>query len=235
MRTLIDQADVETKQQIEALIDGESIEKNIFEDITYGDIDQSEDNLWNFLFFTGYLKLVEKHQVDEQLTARLTIPNREVLYVYKRSILAWFEKRVRTRDFTAFYTALLSKDTATMAESLADELLTSISYYDYSESFYHGLMLGILKGLKDYAVISNRESGKGRPDLIVKYPSVRGLAMIIEFKVTRDYEELEAVCDAALAQIEEMDYQAGLYKEGYRKFIKYGIGFYKKECMVKCL
>ena len=236
VRRLIDQASMETRQELEALVEGESIEKPIYEDITYGDVDKSQDNLWNFLFFTGYLRKTGQRMGPRNTRyVSMTIPNEEIRYIYMNSIMDWFDHRVKSRDFTPLYHALLTGDTATMAESLADELLTSISFYDYNESFYHGFMVGVLKGMADYIVISNQESGKGRPDLLVKYPSVRGLAIIIEFKVTRDYEELEAVCDTALAQIIEMDYQAGLYKEGYRKYRYYGIGFYKKEVCVKTM
>ena len=111
--------------------------------------------------------------------------------------------------------------------------METISFYDHQESYYHGFLTGMLKNMKNYIILSNRESGNGRPDILVKYPSVQGKAMIIEIKVAKNYMELETKCDEALAQIETMKYEYTLRQEGYQDIIKYGAAFYRKECMVK--
>ena len=131
------------------------------------------------------------------------------------------------------YESLLNGDTEQMAEILSENLMETISFYDYQESYYHGFLAGMLKNMGNYIVQSNRESGKGRPDLLVRYPSVRGKAVIIEIKVSKTYDGLEEKCDEALRQIEEKEYEADLRREGYRDILKYGVAFYKKECMVK--
>ena len=110
-----------------------------------------------------------------------------------------------------------------------------ISYNDYKEEYYHGFLCGLLKACKGYRVISNRESGTGRYDIVMKYPSARGQAVIMELKVAKTFDDLEAGCDEALRQIEERQYDMELKKDGYRNITKYGVCFYKKECMVKAI
>ena len=111
--------------------------------------------------------------------------------------------------------------------------METISFYDYQESYYHGFLAGMLKNIGNYIVLSNRESGNGRPDIILKYPSVRGKAVIIEIKVAKSCQELGQKCEEALKQIEVKNYEAELLREGYQDIMKYGVAFYKKECMVK--
>ena len=118
-------------------------------------------------------------------------------------------------------------------EIITNQLLETISFYDYAESYYHGFLTGLLKACSGFVTLSNRESGNGRPDIIMKTPSVRGIAIIMELKIVKDFDEMENGCLQALNQIEEQNYEAALYKEGYRNILKYGICFYRKECMVK--
>ena len=119
------------------------------------------------------------------------------------------------------------------AEILSQNLMDTISFYDYQESYYHGFLAGMLKNIGNYIVVSNRESGNGRPDLLLKYPSVRGKAVILEVKVAGTYQELEQKCAEALQQIEHQKYEESLRREGYQDILKYGVAFYKKECMMK--
>lgn len=128
------------KKEIEELISGGTIEKQVHEDITYEDIHKSQDNLWNFLFFTGYLKSVKK-----------------------RFGIDTFTKQVNA------------------------QLVETISYYDYSESYYYGFLCGLLKGCNKYVTMSNRESGNGRPDIVLAYPSSIGPVVILELKVAKNY------------------------------------------------
>ena len=128
---------------------------------------------------------------------------------------------------------MLNGDPEKMAEILSENLMETISFYDYQESYYHGFLAGMLKNIGNYIVQSNRESGNGRPDILVRYPSVRGKAIIIEIKVAKTYQGLEEKCDEALRQIEEQKYEEALRQEGYQDILKYGVAFYRKECMVK--
>ena len=233
VRELIETADPIVRQDVERLANGGTIEVEIHEDITYDTIHQSQNNLWNFLFFTGYLKKISERLEGQNIYLEMAIPNDEVLYVYRQTVMEWFEQQVKQKDFTEFYQALAEKDCATIEQELNRHLSETISFYDYAESYYHGFFAGLLRGHRECAVRSNRESGNGRPDLVIYTLSVRGMAIIIEIKVAKKFEEMEAGCDAALAQIEEQNYQQEWYEIGYRNIIKYGVCFYHKECMVK--
>lgn len=233
VRTLVEKADLSVKQEIEALIEGKTITKPIHEDITYEDMDSTQDNLWNFLFFTGYLKKIREQQEGETIYMEMAIPNSEVRYIYKNTVLRWFEEKRDKKELSPLYESILNGDTEKMAEILSENLMETISFYDYQESYYHGFLAGMLKNIGNYIVLSNRESGNGRPDIILKYPSVRGKAVIIEIKVSGTYQGLEEKCDEALRQIEEQKYEEALRQEGYQNIMKYGVAFYRKECMAK--
>lgn len=233
VRSLVERADLSVKQEIEALIEGKTIIKPIHEDITYEDIDSTQENLWNFLFFTGYLKKISEYQEGENIYIEMAIPNREVRYIYKTTVLRWFEEKTDKKELTPLYESILEGDTDRMSRILSENLMETISFYDYQESYYHGFLAGMLKNIGSYIVLSNRESGNGRPDILLKYPSVRGKAVILEIKVADTFSGLEEKCDEALRQIEEQEYEESLRQEGYQDILKYGVAFYRKECMVK--
>lgn len=131
------------------------------------------------------------------------------------------------------YEAMLNGDALSFENELVELLTESISFYDAYENFYHGFLLGTLVNLKRYIIKSNRETGKGRSDIIIKYPNRRGAAVILELKVAKSFKEMSDKCDEALSQIEEKQYDAELIEEGYNNIVKYGITFYKKDCMIK--
>lgn len=235
VRELVERADSSVKQQIEGLIAGETIEIPVHEDITYEDIYKTQDNLWNFLYFTGYLKKVKDGErlEEEKIYLTLKIPNAEVRYIYRNTILEWFEQKIGTSDLNGLYRAVQEGDSSTFEALVSEQLIETISFFDYAENYYHGFLSGILKGCPGFIIQSNRESGNGRPDLIMRTPSVRGMAILMEIKVVKDFEQMEEGCKAALEQIESQNYEASLYRDGYRKFIKYGVCFYRKECMIR--
>ena len=233
IRELVEEADSDTKEEIQMLIDGKTIEKPVHEDITYGEIHKSQDNLWNFLFFTGYLKVVSKRFEDRRIYLTMSIPNDEVLTIYEDTIREWFDRQTKAIDFQPFYRAVLDGKTEEMEDFLSSLLEKSISYYDNREAFYHGVMVGLFGGLSGYAMKSNREYGNGRPDLVLSPYNPRKPVIIFEFKSCRKYTEMAEGCRAALDQIEEKDYAAPFLDKGYTKIIKYGICFCEKTCMVE--
>ena len=235
VKSLVEHADISVKGELESLIEGHSIEKPVHEDITYADISNSEDNLWNFLFFTGYLKQIGRRLEGDIQYMELAIPNLEVRYIYKNTILSWFDEMLNGKDLSILYHAIETGNTHTMEEIISEYLQETISFYDYAENYYHGFLAGLLKNMRKYRVISNRESGTGRPDIILKTPSVRGKAIIFELKAADRYTNLERFCNKALEQIKNHHYQASLEEEGYSMIDSYGISFYRKECMVKKL
>jgi len=236
VRELIDNADTEMKAELETLMAGGTISKVIHEDITYDEVRENANNLWNFMFFTGYLKKVrERINEDGELIIDLSIPNIELRYIYKTKIQDWFEKRIKEKDLRGFFDAILSGDVDTFQRELSILLAESISFMDSAESFYHGFMIGVLSRLEGYRVKSNRESGHGRSDLAMY--SVNGKdsnAVIFEFKPAKKPDKLSAASEAALEQIYKNDYAAYWDKEqGYKNILKYGIGFCGKKCEVK--
>ncbi len=233
IRELVEEADSDTKEEIQMLIDGKTIEKPVHEDITYEDIHKSKDNLWNFLFFTGYLKVESKRFEDRRIYLTMSIPNDEVLTIYEDTIKEWFDRQVKTIDFQPFYQAVVNGDVETMEEFLSGLLEKSISYYDNKEAFYHGVMVGLFGGLSGYEIKSNREYGKGRPDLVLSPYNPRKSVIIFEFKSCKKYTQMAEGCRAALDQIEERDYAVPFLDKGYTKIMNYGICFCEKTCMVE--
>lgn len=236
VRNLVERIDDEEgmiQEQLEDLMNGKTIEKPIHEDITYDSIYDTEDNLWNFLFFTGYLKKISARMEGEHQLVTMAVPNMEVSYIYSNTISAWFDKKQRGFNMSPFYTAIEEGDTECMEEEISDFLAETISFFDYGESYYHGFLAGLLRQNGKYRVLSNREAGLGRADIILKTPRIRkGRAVILELKTVQRFQDMEKGCEAAIRQIEEKKYREELEQEGYQDILAYGICFYKKECLV---
>lgn len=222
------------KEQLECLMNGGSIRKIVYEDVTYDTVYHSEDNLWNFLLFTGYLKKISMDLEGNYRYITMAIPNREVAYIYSSTIYNWFEKKQREFDMQPLFQAIEDGDTEKMEEEISAFLAETISYFDYGESYYHGFLAGLLQRNGKYRILSNREAGLGRADIILKTSRIRkGRAMILELKAVQRFQEMEKGCSEAFRQIEERQYREELRQEGYEDILAYGICFYKKECMVK--
>ena len=236
IREMVGEADEMAKEDLETLMAGGTIEKPVHEEITYGDIHQSQDNLWNFLFFTGYLKKISerKDESGETLYLTMAIPNTEIKTIYKNSITYWFEQRMKETDRSPLKHALETGDCEAAEDFINEQLFQTISYYDYAENFYHGFMAGLLVNIGGYRVKSNRESGNGRPDIVMQTVQVRkGRVILLELKIAGSIAEMEAACDRGLAQIEAQHYAEPFITEGYPEVKKYALSFCKKECMVK--
>jgi len=233
VRDLIENADDITRSELEELVAGRTIEKPVHEDITYGDIYESQDNLWNFLFFTGYLKAVDRYFESDSIYLVLKIPNREIRYIYNNHIKNWMQHKIEQEDLSGLVTAFEEGDCDNASDIITGQLIDTISFYDYKEDYYHGFLAGLLKNNKKYLVKSNRESGFGRYDLVLKTPRIRrGRAIILELKTASNINDLEKGCENALEQIERLHYDHDIINEGYTDITKYGICFYKKECLV---
>ncbi len=234
VKDLIDHADDETKNELEILTSGGTIEKPVYEDITYDSIYDTQDNLWNFLFFTGYLKKISERLDNNQIFITLTVPNCEILYIYETHIKKWFDKRIKSEDLSALYTALLQGDEQGLQNELTRLLMNSISYMDSAEAFYHGFLQGVLQNLGNgYLKKSNRESGKGRFDICVYNKDFTKPAAVIELKTAKNARQMEQAAEKALAQIKDMRYDSWLYDEGYDECWHIGIGFFRKNCRIK--
>ena len=233
VREMVGEADEMAKADLETLMAGGTIEKQVHEDITYGDIHQTQDNLWNFLFFTGYLKKVGERTVGNNLWLEMKIPNIEIATIYENSISYWFEQRMKQTDRSPLVRALETGDCEAAEDFINRQLADTISYYDYAETFYHGFMAGLLVNIGGYRVKSNRESGNGRPDIVMTESKFRGRAMILELKISDTIKDMEKKCEEALTQMKEQKYESSLEDDGYQPILKYAICFFKKGCMVK--
>jgi len=231
VKTLIKKVvDSNVKTELETLMSGGTIEKAINENITYGDIYGSVDNLWNFLFFTGYLKKVSERFNNNRRCFTLAIPNTEVETIYQEQIANWFKQSVKdSGDRQAFIRALIAGDDKTAGQLLSRLLARSISYFDAAESYYHGFLTALLVGIEDYDVKSNRETGEGRTDVFMRPVMRQFPVIIVEAKIAKRYDALEEKSREALQQIEDNRYDDEFTADGYTNIFKYGIAFYKKE------
>lgn len=236
VRRFIDKADKTTRDEIEYLVAGGSIEKQLRLELTYDEIDKNINNLWSILYTTGYLTLEGR---SESNLYKLKIPNEEVRNVFALQIQEWFRETVlsNTERLTALWSAMEAADAKTMETSLTRMLIDSISVRDTgkadtkNENSYHMFLTGVLAGNADWSVKSNIEAGKGYADIIVK-PDDPDTGMIFELKVASGINDMEKVCQEAIAQIKEKRYAEYLADEGRHNVLMYGIAFYKKRCKV---
>ena len=233
IRALIERADLTDRAEIEDLIAGGTIEKSLHEEITYEDVYQSTDNLWNFLFFTGYLKNSGLRMIGNQIYLALSIPNIEVCQIYKDKILGWFSDKVEQKDLSILYQDILTGDAPEFQTGLTELLQDTISFYDNAEAFYYGFMERILENMKSHIVKSNCESKDGRYDTLIRSLDVTKPLILMEFKTAKNFPSLESRAQEALEQIAVKEYDREFKNEGYQRSIRYGIAFYKKNCCIK--
>ena len=236
VKRFVQKANKTTRDEIERLIAGEAIEKNIRLELTYDEIDNSIENLWSVLFTTGYLTQVG---MKENGTYQLVIPNREVREVYKLQIQEWFRSSVlnNTERLTDFWKALEEGETESVEKYLNRILSNSISVFDTrakiveKESSYHTLLVGILTGNSNWLVKSNVEAGDGFADIIVETEDPDA-GIIIELKYAQTSSEMEKACEKAVAQIKDRRYADYLKNDERNNILYYGIAFCRKRCKV---
>lgn len=236
VKRFIDKADITTKDEIEQLIAGEPVEKRIRLDLTYDEIDNSIDNMWSVLFTAGYLTQISN---DAYSRYKLAIPNKEIREVFVLQIREWFAGVVANNAASTkeINQGFLEGRAEAIQRELTMFLGETISIMDTNarsgekENFYHGILLGILKSYPDWAVKSNRESGDGFPDILLK-PKNPDAGIIIELKYAHTMNDLEKACERALGQIRDRRYDEALREDGRDDVLAYGIAFYKKRCKV---
>ena len=242
VKRFVDKADQTTRDEIEKLVTGGFVEKQLRLDLTYDEIDNTIDNLWSVLFTTGYLTKIGEVKLpdSESYAYRLVIPNKEVREVFILQIQEWF-KAVVTNDndtMKLLSKAILDKDETQLARQLNIVMSRMISILDtkapddMKENFYHGLLLGLLRGSNpDWLIKSNRESGDGFSDILIK-PEDPDAGIVIEVKYAKEMKNLDAACEAAMAQIKDKRYDETLRDEGRCDILAYGIAFCRKRCKV---
>ena len=235
VRRFINKADKKTKEEIEQLIDGKTISKDIRQDLTYNELDTTIENLWSVLFTTGYL--TQRGRMEGK-KYQLTIPNREIRELFEYQIRQWF-RDVTAREphkLNAFCEAFPAGDAEKIESQLNEYLWNSISIRDTfvakerKEHFYHGILLGLLQYKTNWLVCSNAESGEGYSDILIEVPESR-TGIVIEIKYAEN-DQLDRGCAEALAQIEDKKYDTRLKADGMKNIIRYGIACYRKHCRV---
>jgi hypothetical protein len=242
VKRFVDKADQTTRDEIEKLVAGGFVEKQLRLDLTYDEIDNTIDNLWSVLFTTGYLTKIGEVKVpdSESYAYKLVIPNKEVREVFILQIQEWFKAVVTKDDDTMklLSKAILDKDEKQIARQLNIVMGRMISILDtkapddMKENFYHGLLLSLLRGSNpDWLIKSNRESGDGFSDILIE-PEDPDAGIVIEVKYAKEMKELDAACEAAMAQIQNKRYDETLRDEGRCDILAYGIAFCRKRCRV---
>ncbi len=236
VKRFIDKADMTTRDEIEELIAGHAVKKRIRMDLTYDEVDNTIDNVWSVLFTTGYLTR-EGREMDG--IYRLIIPNKEVREVFVLQIREWFNRVVANDRASTekINRGFLEGNVEDIQRELTHFLGESISVLDTKarneekEIFYHGILIGILKNNVSWAVRSNRESGDGYADILIK-PKNPDVGIVIELKYARSFKELDQTCERALEQIKDRRYDEALREDGRNEVLAYGIAFWKKRCKV---
>ena len=242
VKRFIDKADQTTRDELEKLVAGEMITKRLRLDLTYDEIDKTIDNLWSVLFTTGYLTKVGEVKLpdSESYAYKLVIPNKEVREVFVLQIQEWFKAVVANDNDTMklLSKAILEKDDAQIQRQLNIVMGRMISVLDtkapddMKENFYHGLLLGLLRGSNPgWLIKSNRESGDGFSDILINTEDPDA-GIVIEVKYSKEIKELDKACEAAVAQIREKRYDEALKDEGRCDILAYGIAFSRKRCKV---
>jgi len=224
-----------TRMELEQLVNGGIVQKEINSELTYKELYSSIDNLWSTLFMTGYLT-----QRGEPSGNRynLVIPNREIRNIITNHILKMFKENVKDDGKTVsdLCDALLNQNPEKVELIFTEYMKKTISIRDTfarkptKENFYHGLLLGILGFKENWSVMSNRESGDGFGDILIRIED-EDVGIVIEVKYADD-ENLQGECEKALQQIIDIRYTEALEQEGIHTIIKYGIACYRKKCKV---
>ena len=239
VKDFVDEADATTQDEIERLVAGETIEKKVRLELTYPEVRESIDNLWSVLFTTGYLTYTEQ---TEDGSYKLRIPNREVREVFVLQIQEWFKKSMAKdqQPTRAFCRALLEGDAENASNELNAIMSGMISVLDtkardaQKENFYHGLLLGLLRSIADWKILSNAEAGEGFSDILIEPRRNLNMGIVIEIKYAPTFRALDEACAKAMEQIKARGYDERLREDGREDILAYGIAFNKKRCKAVC-
>ena len=239
IKTILSKGSEALKKSFEELLRGNAIEAVIDENIIMADIEANEDNIWSFLLMAGYLKVVGKRIEDIEIYYSLKIPNLEVKYMYEKIIRDWQSEGYIASEYNEMLKALVNFDYEVFEEIFVDYVEKSLSYFDVSgeepEKVYHSFVLGMLVSLnKSHYVLSNRESGYGRYDVMVIPKDIAKPGIIIEFKRARktNKKSIEELIEEARKQIEDKKYETELLSRGITNIKKIVIVFKGKEVYV---
>ena len=227
IRRLIETTGAEVSDDYSSLINGGTIHKRIVETLTYSNLYDTDENIWSLLPMTGYLTLAGKYYPNGE--TELKLPNNEVRTIFTTSVDEWFRDTVRKSDRKRLFEAIWAGDALTLTEELSGYLRQTISIYDTQEYFYHAFLAGLLSGA-GYVVRSNRESGNGRPDIIL-LDKKGGRAAVFELKFSDTLDGMEAAANKAVSQLKDKEYGSDLVD--YDRILYFGISFFRKRAFAK--
>ena len=238
VRTFVDQCNAgDVKSKIDTLMTGGCIGTRLIENLTYDCLYESAENMWTVLYLSGYLTKASPEQMekngikpDGKLTV-LAIPNKEVLEIFATAISKWFDNAVQKKDRTELFKAFWADDTDAVTALLCDEMEDTLSYYDAREDFYHALILGLFT-FTEWEVESNKEYGRGRPDIILRDTKNKHAA-VIEIRRTTSEDKLSDKAEEAIQQIKTNRYAAPLIRRKGWKVSLWGMAFFKKTCALR--
>ena len=240
VKHLISISSLKFKKSLEIWLKGGSIRSEIDSNIVFSEIERSDKSIYSLLFFSGYLKCLDKELKDEAYYCNLAIPNREVQYIFRNIISNWINESFRNDRLEVLLEALITGNIKLFEKLFSQFVLETLSFYDVNkkneEAVYHAFLLGILISLNDYEVISNRESGLGRVDIILLHREDKErLAIIMELKKINRFQESnkDTALKKALKQIEKKKYEVEVKKRGYNNILKMGVVFDGKRVWVK--
>jgi hypothetical protein len=235
---LISKGDANLKMSLEDLIQSKTVTKPIREDISLGEINENPNNIWSFLLFSGYLKVVNRVQDEYGLSCELKVANIEVLYLYREIIIKWADKSINSHNFSYMMKCLVNGDIKEFNKFFKDYVIKSMSFFDpsgnESENVYHAFVLGMLISLSDsHKVKSNRESGYGRYDIMLIPRETSNKGIVIEFKKFDEEDiSIKEAAENALKQIKDKKYKVELLDQGIKDIIELGIAFKGKDVSI---
>ncbi|WP_233552207.1 PD-(D/E)XK nuclease domain-containing protein [Parabacteroides sp. AF48-14] len=239
LRHLLADGPSQIRMGVESLIQGEPIRSVINDKLAFPDLLSETTNIWSFMLFSGYLKASDPvKNSDDLMEYTLQVPNREVRTVFFTIIRSWINNGpVKNDRLELMLQALRAGDIEYFEELLNDFVVHTFSYYDTNgrepEKVYQAFLLGLLAGMSDYEVSSNRESGFGRYDILLRPKGGKGQAVIMELKRLRPTETVEKALSSALQQIEDKQYDAVLRQDGFTDILKMAITFDGKRVWIK--
>ena len=219
--------DAEVGDDYSTLINSGIIKKRIVETLTYNNLYSSAENIWSLLLMTGYLTLAGEYFPNEESALRL--PNEEIRLLFDSSIDEWFSDTIKGSDRKALFASIWEGDADVLSKEISAYLRQTISTYDFKEHFYHAFLAGLLSGA-GYIVKSNRESGEGRPDIIL-LDRKGGKAAVFELKRANSIEDMEKAAEKAVNQLKDRDYGGDIID--YDEIISFGISVFRKRALVK--
>jgi len=228
MDDFINHPEIDVFDKFETLLNGGIISEEILQELTNDHLGESEKNLWSVLLMTGYVSKADKNSRKGKI--KLKIPNAEIAEIFRDAVVARFNRTLDASKVKEFITAMWNKDENGASISLTDILWNSISYFDYGEEYYHGILIGLFTS-RGYTVDSNDEAGLGRLDLRVRDRANRRI-LLLEFKRSKKEAELDKDCDVAIGQMIKNGY-ARIMPEGYEQQVVYGIAFFGKKAKVR--